>query len=112
MIHYKAMDGGWTSLVQHTYIHTTSSKSEDFMDWLMVFFFYSFHELLGAQAGATRDSLLLWTCQLKKHNRTRPFGSSIQIFKSLAQYNAKIGIQLAGRVGSCRSWPFSAALQI
>ena len=51
----------------------------------MVFFFYSFHELLGARAGATRDSLLLWTCQLQKRNGTRPFGSRIQTFKSLAR---------------------------
>ena len=49
----------------------------------MVFFFYSFHELLGAQAGATRDSLLLWTCQLQKRNGTRPFGSRIQTWHSL-----------------------------
>ena len=61
----------------------------------MVFFFYSFHELLGAQAGATRDSLLLWTCQLQKRNGTRPLGSRIIIFKSLL-YNIKIVIQLEG----------------
>ena len=57
-LHHKAMAEKWTSLEFKSY-NTTSFKSEDFKDWLMVFFFYSFHELLGAQAGATRDSLLL-----------------------------------------------------
>ena len=64
----------------------------------MVFFFYSFHELLGARAGATRDSLLLWTCQLQKRNGTRPFGSRIQTFKSMAQSHNVIFFRFFSRV--------------